>query len=158
MPWQPPPFPDRRPGRPWLPAAIIGAAIVIAAGLVAGALLLKDRSAAAGGTCQAWKQARLTLLAIPALPKGWSWATPNIDSTIRLQNAAVGNALEVFENQISADPADVAQAARQYVRARRDQMQALSDHTYTASVGDAVDTALGRLDQVCEIKAPGRPT
>jgi hypothetical protein len=141
-----------------LPAAIIGAAIVIAAGLVAGSLILKDsRSATEVTTCQAWKQTRLTLLAVPSLPDGWFWTTPGIDNTIGLQNAAVGNALDVFEHQITAEPADAAQAARQYVAARRNQMQTLADHSYTAPVGQSVDTALEKLDQVCGIAAGGRP-
>lgn len=146
------------PRRPWLPAAIIGAAIVIAAGLVAGSLILKDsRSATEVTTCQAWKQTRLNLLAVPSLPNGWFWTTPGIDNTIGLQNAAVGNALDVFEHQITAEPADAAQAARQYVEVRRNQMKTLADHSYTAPVGQSVDTALEKLDQVCGIAAGSRP-
>ncbi|HPX36739.1 MAG TPA: hypothetical protein PLH92_08330 [Mycobacterium sp.] len=140
---------EQRPRRPWLPAAIIGAALVIAAGLVGGALILKDPSSAAVTTCQAWKQTRLNLLAVPSLPNGWVWTTPDIDNTITLQNAAVANALDVFENQISDDPADVAQASRQYLDARRHQMQTLADHSYTPADGQAVDTALSSLDQLC---------
>ena len=121
MPWQPPT--PVTPARRWLPAAIIGAAIVIAAGLVAGAFVLKDRNSgpsAAGSTCQAWKQTRLTLLAVPSLPNGWSWTTPDIDNAIRLQNAPVGNALGIFETQIVSDPADVAEAARELRHAVHD--------------------------------------
>lgn len=140
---------EQRPRRPWLPAAIIGAALVIAAGLVGGALILKDPSPTAVTTCQAWKQTRLNLLAVPSLPNGWVWTTPDIDNTITLQNAAVANALDVFENQISSDPADVAQASRQYLDARRHQMQTLADHSYTPADGQAVDTALSALDQLC---------
>ena len=150
MPWQPPTA--AQPARRWLPAAIIGAALLIAAALVAGAFILKDRDAgttAGGSTCQSWKQTRLTLLAVPALPNGWSWATPDIDNAIRLQNAPVGNALELFETQIVPEPADVAAAARTYVAARRQQMQTLTDHTYTAPDGEAVDTALVGLDALC---------
>lgn len=153
----PPPGFEQRPPRRWLPAAIIGAAVVIAAGLVGGALILKGSSAPKDSTCQAWKQTRLNLLAVPALPNGWAWNTPGIDNTISLQNAAVGNALDVFEGQITPEPADVAQAARQYVTARRSQMQALADHTYTGQVGDTVDTALNQLDQLCHIEGTGRP-
>lgn len=157
-----PPGFEQRPPRRWLAAAIVGAAIVIAAGLIAGALILKDRpsgggSADSGSTCQSWKQTRLTLLAVPALPNGWSWDTPGIASSISLQNAAVANALDVFEGQIRPEPKDVAQAARQYVTARRTQMQSLADRTYTGQVGGAVDTALGRLDQLCHTEGPGQP-
>lgn len=153
----PPPGFEQSPTRRWLPAAIIGAAIVIAAGLVAGALILKDGSSGAG-TCQAWKQTRLNLLAVPALPNGWGWTTPDIDTAISRQNAAVKNALDVFEDQIVAKPANVADAARQYVFARRTQMQTLADHTYTGSVGQAVDAALDQLDRACAIDPNGRPT
>jgi hypothetical protein len=146
-----------------LPAAIIGSAIVIAAGLVAGALILKDRTASDGavsdraGTCQAWTQTRRTLRSIPALPQGWNWSTPNIDNYIRIQNAPVGKALEVFEPEITAEPADIAQAARDYVAARRHQMQSLTDHTYVSADGVAVDAALGNLNRLCGIQDTGRP-
>ena len=161
MQWQPPlPPPVHRPPlrRSWLPAAIIGSAIVIAAGLVAAALILSDRSASdRAGTCQAWTQTRQTLRSIPALPQGWNWSTPNIDNYIKIQNAPVGKALEVFEPEIANDPADVAQAARDYVAARRHQMQSLTDHTYVAADGVSVDTALGNLNRLCGIQDSGRP-
>ena len=64
--WQPRPgavaaATDRAHQIPWLPAAIIGSAIVIAAGLVAGALILKDNRGdsvpdGAMTTCQAWTE------------------------------------------------------------------------------------------------------
>ena len=148
-PLPPPKFDRPRPKtrRPWLPAAIIGAAIVIAGGRVAGALMLHGGND--GSTCQAWADTRPTLRAIPALPAGWTWTTPNIDTSIKNQNAPVGSALDLFETKIAAKPADVAQAANDYVAARRKQMQSLSDHTYTASDGTAVDEALKNLDQLC---------
>lgn len=149
---------EQRSGRRWLPAAIFGAAIVIAAALVGGALILKDEGAPQESTCQAWKQTRLNLLAVPALPNGWAWDTPGIDTAISLQNAAVANALDVFEGHIVSEPSEVAQAARQYVTARRAQMQALADRTYTGEVGNAVDTALDGLDQICHTEGIGRPT
>lgn len=148
---------EQRPRRPWLPASIIGAALLVAAGLVGGALILKDRSSTGVTTCQAWKQTRLNLLAVPSLPNGWDWTTLNIDNTIALQNAAVTNALDVFENQISSDPADVAKAARQYLDARRHQMKTLADHSYSPPDGQAVDTALSELDKLCKTGSSGRP-
>ncbi|MFM9033457.1 MAG: hypothetical protein ACKOQ4_04095 [Mycobacterium sp.] len=148
-----------RSGRSWLPAAIIGSAIVIAAGLVAGALILngKKDATADGTTCQAWTETRQTLQAIPALPGDWTWQTPNIDTYIRLQNAPVGTALDLFEPKIAAEPADVAQAARDYVAVRRKQMQALRDRSYTAPVGAEVDAALEHLDQLCGTSTGARP-
>lgn len=156
----PPPPAAGRPaaGRPWLPAAIIGAAIVIAAGLVAGAWILKKDNAAEGpGTCAAWAETRLTLRSIPPLPNGWDWQTPNITTLIRNQNAPVAKALDLFEPKIAAQPEDVAQAAQQYVAARRKQIDTLSDRTYTPEVGAAVDTALQHLNQLCGIPGDGRP-
>ncbi len=165
MQWRPPvepplapPPPMPKTGRPWLPAAIIGAAIVIAAGLVAGALILKKSDQAASGptTCEAWSETRLTLRAIPALPNGWTWKTPKIDTAIANQNAPVARALDLFEPKIAAQPADVAQAARDYLVARRNQMQTLSDRSYTPQDGAAVDTALQRLNELCGIVSDGR--
>jgi hypothetical protein len=158
MQWQPlPPPPPAR--RTWLPAAIIGAAIVAAGGLVAGAVILSDDGppAGAGTTCQAWISTRDTLRAIPALPTGWNFNTPNIDNDIRIQNAPVDRALDLFEPEIAAEPADVAGAAREYVAARRGQMLALADRTYVPADGAAVDLALDRLNQLCGIKTAGQP-
>jgi hypothetical protein len=158
MQWQPlPPPPPAR--RAWLPAAIIGAAIVAAGGLVAGAVILSDDGppAGAGTTCQAWISTRDTLRAIPALPTGWNFNTPNIDNDIRIQNAPVDRALDLFEPEIAAEPADVAAAAREYVAARRGQMQALTDRTYVPADGASVDLALDRLNQLCGIKTAGQP-
>ena len=165
MQMQPPPVPpqafdlrDRRTRSRWLPAAIIGAAIVIAAGLVAGALILRGTGVSeAGGTCQAWTETRVTLRAIPALPKDWTWRTPNIDTSIKNQNGPVGVALDLFEPKITPDPADVAGAAEDYVAVRRNQIKRLTDRTYVPADGAAVDTALGRLDQLCGIHDNSQP-
>ena len=155
MQWQPPPVPppangrtDRTGRKSWLPAAIIGAAIVIAAGLVSGALILTSKDSGPS-TCQAWTQTRQTLKSIPALPEGWNWTTPDIDNSIRNQNKPVAQALDAVEPEIAAKPADVAEAAKQYVAARRTQMQALTNRTYTPADGAAVNTALGNLDRLC---------
>lgn len=164
MQWQPPLAPPLappvvpRPRRPWLPAAIIGAAIVIAAGLIAGALILKKGDKADGPTtCQAWSETRQTLRAIPALPNGWTFKTPNIAVLIRNQNAPVGQALDLFEPKIAPQPADVAQAARDYLAARRNQMQTLADGSYKPADGAEVDTALQHLNDLCGISGGGQP-
>ena len=155
MQWQPPPVPppangrtDRTGRKSWLPAAIIGAAIVIAAGLVSGALILTSKDSGPS-TCQAWTQTRQTLKSIPALPDGWNWTTPDIDNSIRNQNKPVAQVLDAFEPEIADKPADVAEAAKQYVAARRTQMQALTNRTYVPADGAAVNTALGNLDRLC---------
>ena len=147
-----------RVGRPWLPAAVIGAAIVVAAGLIGGALILnkKDDTASGPTTCEAWTETRLTLRAIPGLPNGWNWQTPNIATLIQNQNAPVAAALDLFEPKIAPQPADVAQAARDYVAARRNQIQTLSDRSYTPKDGEAVDTTLARLNELCGITPDGR--
>ena len=168
MRWEPPPFSPHRDAPPrqtsrsrWLPAAIIGAAIVIAAGLVAGALILKNNRGGSAGagltTCQAWIETRQILRAIPALPTVWNWTTPNIDTAISNQNGPVRRALDLFEPQIAAEPADVAQAAQQYVDMRRKQIQTLTDHTYVPADGVAVDSALIHLNQLCGINDSGQP-
>lgn len=159
-PMGPPPAPLAipRPRRPWLPAAIIGAAIVIAAGLIAGAMILKDDDKASGPTtCEAWSETRMTLRAIPGLPNGWTWQTPNIATLIKNQNAPVAKALDIFEPKIAAQPADVAQAANDYIAARRHQIQTLSDRSYTPADGAEVDTALARLNELCGITPDGQP-
>jgi hypothetical protein len=164
-PSQPPLLPDFGPRRPaarksWLPAAIIGAAIVIAGALMAGAVILKGGGEVTDGgaatTCQAWVETRQTLRAIPALPEGWNWNTPNIENYIRIQNAPVGAALDLFEPKITAEPVDVARAAEQYIAARRTQMAALTDRSYVPADGNSVDSALARLNQLCGIVDDGR--
>ena len=161
MQWQqpPPPLPPPPTKRAWLPAAIIGAAIVAAGGLVAAAVIFTGDGTPAGArtTCQAWTSTRDTLRAIPALPTGWNFNTPNIDNYIRIQNAPVDRALDLFEPEIAAEPADVAAAAREYVATRRGQMQALTDRTYVPADGASVDLALDRLNQLCGIKTAGQP-
>ena len=159
----PPPRFDGRPraGRAWLPAAIIGSAIVLAAGLVAGALILRRDGGGSTDsgptTCEAWTETRQTLRSIPPLPDGWNWNTPNITTAIKNQNAPVAKALDLFEPKIAPEPADVARAARDYVAIRRTQMEGLSDRSYTPQIGAQVDTALMHLNQLCGIPADGRP-
>lgn len=158
--WQPPQEPPAGPPtfdppgpksrKPWLPAAIIGAAIIVAGGLIASAVLFKGDSR--GSTCQAWSETQATLRAIPALPVNWTWSTPDIDNMIRDQNEPVGKALDSFEGKFSAQPADVAQAAEDYVAARRKQMRSLTDRSYAPADGTAVDNSLKRLDQLCGIR------
>lgn len=164
MQWQPPPPPPFTPPGPvprssWLPASIIASAILLAAGLLGGALIVRGDGGAGEKptTCQAWAETRLALRAVPPLPDGWSWTTPNIDTLVRFQNGPVAFALDRFEPQIAPQPPEVAQAARDYVGARRNQMAALADRTYVAADGTAVDTALARLNQLCGIVADSRP-
>lgn len=159
MPGQTPEWPQpgvQKAGRFWLSAAIIGSAIVIAAGLIAGAMILK-KGDSGPTTCDAWGDTQSILRSIPALPNGWTYGTPGIDTMIGYQNSPVAGVLEVFEHKIRATPADVAQAAKDYVATRRKQSVALGDHSYTAETGAATDTALQRLNQLCGVSVDGRP-
>jgi hypothetical protein len=169
-PW-PPVAPPARPRR-WLPLAIVTAAILLGAAIVAAAIVFSGRGsnnngapsvnashsttapssgAAATSTCNAWRITKPALDAIPGLPDGWDWDTPNIDTYISNRNAAIARALSLFEPKIAAEPPDVSAAAHEYVSAKRTEMQKLSDHTYTAADGVPGNTALAALNQLCGI-------
>jgi hypothetical protein len=177
----PPPWPPQAHPYPMAPAAksgrslwIIFAGIVIAGALIAGAAFLalsgKDTPAPTASpttppasssqpaasdvdnsTCKAWRTTKQTLLAIPLLPAGWDWNTPNIDTYIQNRTTAIDRALELFEPKITPDPADAAEAARTYIATRRSEAQKLRDHTFSSQ--DVVDSnaASAELDQVCGV-------
>lgn len=174
----PPEYPAPPPGQPYLPPPptpsrgpwIILTGIVLAAALILTAVLLaggtKDDTttppslatptaptsaapAAASSTCEAWRTAFSVLDAIPALPPGWNWDTPYIDTLISNRNAAATRVLDIFEPKIADQPADVAAAARTYVAERRKEMRLLSDHSYSAVDAVAGNVALGELNQLC---------
>lgn len=176
----PPPWPSQAHPYPMAPAAksgrslwIIFAGIVIAGALIAGAAFLalsgKDTSTptavppsaptasgapadtASSSTCKAWQSTRVALDAIPGLPAGWNWSTPNIDVYISNLNAAVTKALDLFEPKIAPEPAAVATAASDYVSARRNEMKMLVDHTYTQADGVAGNVAKDQLNQLCNV-------
>lgn len=167
--WQPaypPVAPPPRGGRRWIPAAIISAGIVIAGVVVGGAVIASNnssnqKSSTAGTvvngssvtgstpTCDAWITTRAALRAVPDLPAGWNWETPNIDIYINNQVNSVSTALNLFEPQIAEQPVDVASAAREYVTARRNAAQALSDRTYSGQELVPVNMALEKLNRVC---------
>jgi hypothetical protein len=163
--WQPayaPVAPPPRGGRRWIPAAIISAGIIVAGVVVGGAVMSNGNRAdsnapnsvvatEAGSTCQAWKITRTAINAVPALPVGWDWDTPNIDTYINNQATAVEKALALFEPQIAAEPANVATAARAYVEARQNEYAALRNRTYSANEAVPGNMALGTLNQLCGI-------
>ena len=160
-----PPAPAPAAGRRWMPVAVISAAIIIAGALVGGAIIMSrgdttqatsggsDGSGlavtAASSTCQAWKNTKAILVTIPDLPQGWSWDTPNIDTLINNQAAAVNAALDRFETEIAAEPADVASAANDYIAGRRKALKLLAEHTYRGADGEAGNQALARLNVLC---------
>jgi hypothetical protein len=174
-PAQPQWVPTPAPGQPrrWLPLAIVTAAILLAAAIVAAAIILSGvmrnntgthsstaspsptaavSAALASTTCNAWRATKPALDAIPALPDGWDWNTPNIDTYIANRNAAITRALDLFEAKITAEPTDVSAAAHEYVSAKHSEMQKLSDHSYTASDGVPGNTALATLNQLCGLE------
>lgn len=148
-----------------MPAAIIGAAIIVAGGLVGGAVIMSrgdttqatsaDGQPAAGATaadnstCQAWETTRTALRQIPPLPAGYDWTTPNIDTLIANRNAATAGVLDQFTPKIASQPSVVTEAAHQYVAAKRQEMAKLSDHSLTSADAEVGNTALSRLNQLC---------
>lgn len=175
-PWPPQayPYPAPAPAKSGRSLWIIFAGIVIAGALIAGAAFLalngkdKDTSAppptsptaaptgAPAGTpdnttCKAWRTTVPAIRAIPDLPSGWDWDTPNIDMYIANHNAAVGKVLDLFEPKIAPEPADVAAAAKDYVAARRNEMRLLTNHTYRGADGVAGNVAFEQLNQLCNV-------
>jgi hypothetical protein len=175
QPWPPPYGPPPKRGPAWLmPVAIVVAALLIAGAVVAFAILSnKSGGAPAGGgnqpsasaaaptsavndedssTCRAWRSTKSALdNADNPLPDGWDWNTPGIDALIAKSNAVVTNAMNLFEPQIAAQPADLAAAAHAYVKGRRTEVSKLADHTYTEADGVPANAALSTLDQLCHV-------
>ena len=160
-----PPAPAPTQNRRWIPAAIISAGIIIAGGLVGGAVIMSHSktesgavaasgqpaamAAADSSTCQAWKTTRAALDQIPPLPSGWDWNTPNIDTLIANKNAATTAILQQFTPEIAATPADVAQAANDYVAAKRTEAAMLTDHTLTTADAAAGHAVANRFNRLC---------
>jgi hypothetical protein len=168
---QPYPPPPPLPGgnRRWIPAAIIAAGIVIAGALIGAAVMLSNHEKGVGpaassaaateasSTCQAWKTTRTALNAVPGLPAGWDWDTPNIDTYINNRLLALEKALALFEPKIADEPADVAAAARAYIEARQNEFAAMRNRTYSANEQVPSNMALGTLNQLCGLPVPVQP-
>lgn len=170
MPW-PPYAPPQKRGPAWLmPVAIIVAALLVAGAAVAVALInSKGGSSAADGnrpsasaavpvntadssTCNAWRSTKSALdTAVDPMPADWNWDTPGIDGLIAQSNAIITNAMNLFEPKISNQPADVAAAAHAYVKARRDEVAKLANHTYTEADDVPSTTAYATLNQLCHV-------
>jgi len=156
-----PPAPAPTQNRRWIPAAIISAGIVIAGGLVGGAVIMSNGknapnttsaagvAAAESSTCQAWTTTRAALDQIPPLPAGWDWNTPNIDILIANKNAATTAILQQFTPEIATTPTDVAQAANDYVVAKRKEVAMLTDHTLTTADAAAGHAVVNRFNRLC---------
>lgn len=169
-PW-PPYYPPAQPARRWLPVSIIVAAIILAAALIGAVILFRSPntaapaatapagsasaqppgSATANSTCEAWPSTKAALNAIPQLPPGWDWSTPNIDTYIQNRTAAIAKALDLFEPEISPTPANTAATAKQYVAERRNEINLLRNHTYTQADAVAATADSARLDQLCGV-------
>jgi hypothetical protein len=166
--WQPayaPAAPPPRGGRRWIPAAIISAGLIIAGVAVGGAVMLtsgnKAETSTTGqvgaaatvtesSTCTAWRPTKVALDAIPALPAGWGWATPNIDVYIANNSRAVEAALTPFEAKIAAsDPEQVTKTAREYLAAKRAELSKLENRTYSTADGVPVNAAYATLNELC---------
>lgn len=166
----PPPWPPRQAPPPRRGLYVIVFAAILAAGaLIAGAILIAgsggggessttaasqsaptaSATSTSQATCMAWRANRQAVTAIPDLPAGWDWNTPNIDRAIENRTGAITRTLDLFEPKITSDPADVATAAHTYVAARRTEVQHLLDHTYSGADHVSVDSAFAELDQLC---------
>jgi hypothetical protein len=171
--WPPNTAPSKR-GPAWmLPVAIVVAAVLITGGAITVALISKSGSPALPGgssasataappspasngadssTCVAWRSAKAALdTAVDPMPADWNWNTPGIDGLIAQSNAIITNAMDLFEPHIAAQPADVATAARAYVKARRSEVAKLANHTYTEADDVPSTTAYATLNQLCHM-------
>lgn len=165
--WPPYPAPSPPPRR-GLGAIIIVAAVIIAAGLVAAALVMNRGgdnaedapvaqsptssatvAAEDSSTCEAWQSIDPSIQMVIALPPGWNWDTPNIDTLIADRNAAIDKALDLFEPQIADEPADVAKAAHTLVNEHRTGNKKLENHTYAPADAVAINEAAMRLSRLC---------
>lgn len=153
--------------RRWIPAAIISAGLLVAGAVVGGAVIMNHSTAnpadAPAGqsvvaatpgaldssTCKAWPITRKTLGMIPALPAGWDWNTPNIDTYIGNLARSTETALQLFVPKIAPEPTEVAATANDFVAGKRQEIRMLVEHTYTAADGVAANDAGFRLNQLC---------
>jgi hypothetical protein len=143
--------------------AIVVGAILIGSAAIASAIFFgvdRDRESTstplASGVapdapgCNAWVTARRELEAIPSLPAGWDWNTPDIDRLISDQHAAMNPVLDTFARTIDELPADnVTPLARRYIQAQRDNMQRQVSRTATAIDVDLVRSAYNVLNWAC---------
>lgn len=151
-------------------AWIIAGAVVLAAAIIAIAVIAVSgrrseptsaappaptatASAESSATCAAWRATRPALDAIPRLPEGWNWDTPNIDTAISSLKASNEAALALFEPRIRTEDGEPSTAAREFISARRAEMQMLTDHSYTYATGGVRgNVAVARLNEICGVK------
>jgi len=91
----------------------------------------------------------VNLDAIPPMPASWNYETPNIDIYIGNYGTAIAKVLDLFEPKIEHEPADVATVARNYVAAKRSEIEELKAHTFTGANTPANRAVLSELNQLC---------
>lgn len=146
----------------WLPVIVVVIAILVGSGAIVGAIIWSaDRggsgsSQAAGPDaltkpgCEAWVSARQGLEAIPALPNGWDWNTPNIDQIIGNQQGAIKPVLDNFEKQVGESGAeDIEGLASGYIAAQRNNMDRQVQRNATAVDGERILASYKALNAAC---------
>lgn len=110
-----------------------------------------EREAANSWTCAVWRKTLQSLFAIPQLPPGWGWDTPNVDVYIANRTNAIERIVDDFASKIAGEVIDVvADAARAYVAACRAEISALRDGTYSRSDRAASDAARVELNRLAQ--------
>lgn len=164
---RPPPVFLVAPRRTWFGIAVV-AAILISGVLIAAAIFFKgsgESSAPTAGssgkpfaqsdgrakTCKAWTVAKADFKAIPTLPPGWDYNTPNIDQLIAARVSMVEKVLDAFRSQIAPTPVDVGAAANLFVEKQEAEVRKLPAHTFDAADLYAIDGAYMALDRACGV-------
>ncbi|WP_131806845.1 hypothetical protein [Mycobacteroides abscessus] len=160
-----PPYPYKPP-RNRTPVALV-VAIIVAGGLIAGAVLLAGgknatpapttvasptapvaASAADSGTCRAWTDAKRDLDTVPLMPNGWE-TDPNRNVYIDNQANLLNPILNKLEKAITPSPDYVASAAHSFIQRQRDAIAAARNGTYASALTDQISTAYDKLDALC---------
>lgn len=112
----------------------------------------QDDLAAAPGTttCQAWQKARAKMDDAPALPDGWDWNTPDIDTLIGERAKVINQALDEFDPQIkNEEPLMVAVFAHIFVKDKRTEMRRLTTHAWSPMDSLHANIDQQGLDKAC---------
>ncbi|MCV7256904.1 hypothetical protein H7J86_32490 [Mycobacterium hackensackense] len=108
---------------------------------------------AATATCESWPSIKAALNAIPQLPSGWDWTTPNIDMYIENRTEAIVRVVDLFTPAISAERVNTvtAMTARRYVDERLTEITKLRSHIYKEADVAAATVDSARLDKRCGV-------
>lgn len=99
--------------------------------------------------CASWETTHAALIAIPQLPAGWNWNTPNIDTYIKTRVSTVNKGIDLFDQELAGNSSPAAEAGRVFIAAHRDASRALLDRTYSAEEGVPITVAQAKLNQAC---------